>query len=94
MSSSAAEIEEILKAAFSPVHLSLIDKSCGCGEAFDCLLVSFSFEAQTQLQRHRAVNKALGDKLSAIHAFSLQCLTPQEWEKKNKETKQHTDAAS
>lgn len=71
-------IEEKLQASFSPSRLTLIDKSCGCGAAFDCVVVSNSFQGQDPLSRHRAVNKAIAEEIASIHAFSLKCYTPEE----------------
>jgi len=40
------------------------------------------FEGKPLLQRHRTVNKALAVELEHIHAITLKCLTPAQWEEK------------
>ncbi|KFH17564.1 BolA family protein [Toxoplasma gondii MAS] len=75
-------VEEKLKKALSPAFLKLEDKSCGCGAAYDCVIVSDAFDGKKLLQRHRMVNEALKDELPSIHAFSMQCHTPDEWRSK------------
>lgn len=37
------------------------------------------------LARHREVNAALAEELKAIHAITLKCLTPAQWEEKQKQ---------
>ncbi|CBZ53287.1 putative BolA-like domain containing protein [Neospora caninum Liverpool] len=74
-----AVVEAKLQQALSPALLKLEDKSCGCGAAFDCVIVSEAFDGKKLLQRHRMVNEALKDELPSIHAFSIQCHTPEEW---------------
>ncbi|PFH33087.1 BolA family protein [Besnoitia besnoiti] len=75
-------LEKKLQQALSPAVLKLEDKSCGCGAAYDCVVVSSAFDGKRLLERHRMVNEALKEELPSIHAFSMQCHTPQEWEKK------------
>jgi BolA protein len=49
------------------------------GGHFAVLIVSASFEGQSQLQRQRRVYAALADELKGrIHALSMICLTPSE----------------
>ncbi|OEH76190.1 hypothetical protein cyc_06984 [Cyclospora cayetanensis] len=75
-----SEVENMLREALNPVYLQLEDKSCGCGAAYNCLLVSSAFEGLKALERQRLVNKALGKSLEEIHAFSMKCYTPEEWQ--------------
>jgi stress-induced morphogen len=42
------------------------------------------FEGKPLLQRHRTVNSALAAELEHIHAITLKCLTPAQWEEKKK----------
>lgn len=37
------------------------------------------------LARHREVNAALAEELKAIHAITLKCLTPAQWEEKQQQ---------
>ena len=84
MAPSQAEIEDLLRRGLNPSYLLLDDKSCGCGEAYDCIIVTDQFEGLKMLARNRLVNKTLGDKLSTIHAFSMRCYTPTEWQEKQR----------
>lgn len=79
-------LETKLQQAFQPVLVRLQDKSCGCGAAYDCLIVSDMFANKRLLDRHRMVNEVLKEDLPSIHAFSMQCHTPQEWEAKQQNT--------
>lgn len=83
MTSSQETLEAQLREALQPTFLLLEDKSCGCGTAYDSVVVSPLFEGLKILARQRLVNKALGKRLEEIHAFSMQCFTPAEWEKRN-----------
>lgn len=74
-------IEEKLTCALKPTFLELIDKSCGCGTSFDATIVSENFLSKNLLQRHRIVNAVIQDEIKNIHAFSMRCHTPTEYEK-------------
>ncbi|KAF8822384.1 BolA family protein [Cardiosporidium cionae] len=67
---------------FSPLFVSLVDTSGGCGAAFQLVIVSDTFAGKTQVQRHRMVNEVLHEEMKEIHALSMKCRTPLEWEKK------------
>ncbi len=54
------------------------------GAKFEVLTVSSMFEGKPLLQRHRTVNSALAAELEHIHAITLKCLTPAQWEEKKK----------
>lgn len=83
-----AQIRERLQAALQPVRLDIVDDShkhaghagaAGGGGHFSALIVSAAFEGRRLLQRHRMVYAALGEMMNAdIHAFSMQCRTPEE----------------
>jgi stress-induced morphogen len=53
----------------------------GCGQMYETIIVSSQFANKRSLQRHRAVNTALKQEIAAMHAWSAQCYTPEEWEK-------------
>ncbi|VWU51780.1 BolA-like protein, putative [Hepatocystis sp. ex Piliocolobus tephrosceles] len=74
-------IEEKISSALTPTVLELIDKSCGCGTAFDALIVSNNFTDKRLLDRHRLVNNIIKEELPKIHAFSMKCHTPVEYDK-------------
>lgn len=57
------------------------DISAGCGQSFDVVVVTNSFEGKSKLQRNRLVNKILKDDIAQIHAFTCKCYTESEWSK-------------
>ena len=80
--SKSQEIEERLRAAFSPRELEVVDDSeshrghAGFQEGgeshFDVRIRSDAFEGQSRVARHRAVHAALGpDLIGRIHALAL-----------------------
>jgi acid stress-induced BolA-like protein IbaG/YrbA len=53
------------------------------GRHFSARVVSETFAGLPALERHRRVYRALGGHVGgAIHAFTLEALTPTEWQKK------------
>jgi BolA protein len=79
-------IQEKLQAAFTPLHLEIIDESGnhnvpeGAQSHFRVTLVSPSFEGKSLITRHRQVNQILSDELrDHVHALALHTLTPEEW---------------
>ncbi|HBH35019.1 MAG TPA: BolA family transcriptional regulator [Gammaproteobacteria bacterium] len=79
-------IEQQLNAAFSPLHIEVLDESHmhsvpeGALSHFKVTLVSPQFEQKSLLQRHRAVNQILAHELeNGIHALALHTMTPDEW---------------
>ena len=53
----------------------------GDGQHFEALVVSRAFEGRSRVQRHQLVYAALGERMrEEIHALSMRCLTPQEWQ--------------
>jgi acid stress-induced BolA-like protein IbaG/YrbA len=57
----------------------------GDGQHFQALVVSSAFAGKSRVQRHQLVYKALGDRMrEEIHALSMQTLTPEEWNKKDR----------
>lgn len=74
-------IEEKLTTALNPTFLELVDKSCGCGSSFNAIIVSNEFTSVGLLDRQRLVHKILKEELESIHAFSMKCHTPSEYEK-------------
>lgn len=75
-------IEDKIRSALSPTFLNIIDKSGGCGAAFDAVIVSTLFEGKRLIERHRLVNASIAEEMSKIHAFTMKCHTPKEWEDK------------
>ena len=62
-------------------HLEVV----GDGQHFQALVVSAQFAGRNRVQRHQLVYAALGDRMrEEIHALSMQTLTPEEWNKKDR----------
>ena len=57
----------------------------GDGQHFQAVVVSPQFAGKNRVQRHQLVYAALGDRMrEEIHALSMQTLTPEEWNKKDR----------
>jgi acid stress-induced BolA-like protein IbaG/YrbA len=57
----------------------------GDGQHFQAVIVSTQFAGKSRIQRHQLVYAALGDRMrEEIHALSMQTLTPEEWNKKDR----------
>ena len=85
----AAEIETLLRAAFAPSHLAVINDSArhhghagddGSGEShFTVEIESAAFANLSRLARQRAVNSALGDiPGQRVHALAIKARAPGE----------------
>lgn len=83
------EMEILLKAAFAPSHLAIINDSAshhghsgddGSGEShFTVEIESAAFAGVGRLQRQRMVNKALGDLPGQrVHALAIKAKAPGE----------------
>lgn len=83
------EMEALLKAAFAPAHLAVINDSDshrghaghdGTGEShFTVEIESAAFAGQSRVNRQRMVNKALGDLPGQrIHALAIKARAPGE----------------
>ncbi len=87
MSAVAAELEALLRQAFSPQHLALRDDSAAHashagareGGHFAVWIVSSRFAGLKPLERHRLVYAAAAPLLAdRIHALQISALTPEE----------------
>ena len=85
--SIAAEINDTLVDALSPLRLDVIDESHrhnvpqGAESHFKLVIVSEAFEGQGLVARHRSINRLLADQLAGpVHALGLHTHTPAEWE--------------
>ena len=85
MGVSGEELAAELRAALAAEYITIEDKSCGCGAAFECIIVSPQFEGLTHLQRQRKVFALIKSQMQQLHALQLQTFTPKEWQQK-----QHT----
>ncbi|ORY42155.1 bola-like protein, partial [Rhizoclosmatium globosum] len=74
-----SQLESVLREKLSATHVEATDKSDGCGQNFEVIVVSALFEGKPLLARHRLVNDAAKDEISKVHAFSQKCYTPQQW---------------
>ncbi len=82
---TAESLTATLKEKLGAAHVQAEDMSGGCGQAFNAIIVSDQFEKKTILARHRLVNSALKAEIAAIHAWTPKCLTPEQWEKQQRE---------
>ncbi len=83
------EIEQLLRTAFSPVFLEVINDSAshhghagddGSGEShFTIVIQAEAFLGKSRLDRQRMVNKALGDiPGDRVHALAIKASAPNE----------------
>lgn len=78
-------IEYILVLCLNPVFLTITDKSQGCGEVYESILVSDRFQGLPTPQRHSLVFKLLGRSVvSRIKSFSVTCYTSAEWDESDR----------
>ncbi|XP_055851277.1 bolA-like protein DDB_G0274169 [Episyrphus balteatus] len=75
------EITEILTKELAPVHLEVIDSSNGSESHFRVLIVSEKFNNLPLIKCHRLVTDLVKTKIDsgAVHAFSVETLTPNKW---------------
>ena len=83
----AEAITAALTSTFEPLHLEVLNESYmhsvprGSETHFKVVLVSASFDGQSLIQRHRAVNAALAPQFQqGLHALSIVARTPAQWE--------------
>lgn len=78
-------LEHILRAALTPVHLSLDNEShqhAGQRQEshFRAVIVSEHFAGLALIARHRLVNEAIAaERNRGLHALALHTYTPDEW---------------
>lgn len=70
------QIEEWIRSGLACEHLSV----GGDGRHFEALIVSQGFDGLSRVQRQQRVNAVLREhfETEALHALSMQCLTPTE----------------
>lgn len=87
----AARLETVLREAFSPVALQIVDDSArhaghagaqpGGETHFNVVVVSAAFQGMNRVARSRAVHAALEAEFAGgLHALSLTLRTPEEAE--------------
>ena len=79
-------IQEKLSAAFSPIHLAVINEShmhnvpAGSESHFKVVIVSEAFVGKRLLPCHRMVNEVLAEELAKnIHALAIHTYDPEKW---------------
>ncbi len=82
-------IEQRLNAGFPQLEMSIENEShMHAGPAteshFKLVLITPAFEGLSQVKRHQAVYKVLGDVMSRIHALALHTFSAEEWLKQTK----------
>ena len=57
----------------------------GDGHHFEAVIVSSEFAGKSRVQRQQRVFAVVGEKMerNEIHALSMKCYTPGEWEQRN-----------
>lgn len=79
------DIEEILRKALAPLHLTVTNESHlhtvppGSESHFNVVIVSKHFAGKGLIQRHRHLHALLAKELERLHALALHCYTPEEW---------------
>lgn len=84
------DLTELLEAGLEATHVDIVDEShrhaghAGArsgGGHYQALLVSEKFADSNIVARQRLVYSILGQRMgTSIHAFSMQTMTPAEWE--------------
>ncbi len=84
--SISSQIEDKVRAHFSPDHLEVINESHnhnvapGSSTHFKLIVVAAAFQGKTAVTRHRSLYGILGDELqNGVHALALHLYTPEEW---------------
>ena len=71
-----AEIEKLIAAGLQGCSVKVLSDD---NTHFEAIIVSAEFAGKRPLQRHQMVYRTLGDAVGgAIHALSIQALTPEE----------------
>lgn len=86
---SKAQIEAMLKTAFEPHYIDVIDESAyhathaGARESggghYQVIIVSEAFHGKTKIERHRMVYEVLKPIQMLIHAIAIYAKTPAEF---------------
>ncbi|MBL8630131.1 MAG: BolA family transcriptional regulator [Rhodospirillaceae bacterium] len=77
MAMSAAEIEEMIKAAFPDATVEIEDLR-GDGDHYAATVVSAAFAGKSRVQQHQMVYTALKGKMGGVlHALALTTSAPQ-----------------
>jgi BolA protein len=79
------ELESRLTESLAPVHLEVLNEShlhnVPKGSETHFKVASAAFEGKSRVDRHRAVQRALGDQFRAgLHALTITAMSPDEWQ--------------
>eukprot|EP01084_Bolivina_argentea_P278151 475063_1 len=76
-------IEDLLNKEFEPTHLEVINEAHTCDNMrIKVIIVSDKFKDVSTIDRHRNVQKALGDMMEKdIHAITIKAKTPVQWKR-------------
>jgi len=81
-----AELTSRLTETLAPVHLEVVNESHlhnvpkGSETHFKVVIASAAFEGKSRVDRHRTVQRALGDQFRAgLHALTITAMSPDEW---------------
>jgi len=76
-----AVVQSVLEQGMPCQHVAVT----GDGHHFYATIVSVEFAGKSRVQRQQRVLAVVGTKMESneIHALSMKCYTPEEWEKLN-----------
>ncbi len=84
--SRANVLTQRLSEAFTPEHLEVVNESHmhsvpkGSETHFRVVVAAAAFEGKSRIERHRAVQRALGDEFrSGLHALTISAFSAKEW---------------
>lgn len=82
----ATSVESLLRTkllGLQPAHLHIQNESAshsrGSESHFNVLVVADRFTGLSRLQKHQLVYELLAEELKKVHALTLTCKTPEEW---------------
>ncbi|MFG1358628.1 BolA/IbaG family iron-sulfur metabolism protein [Xanthobacter pseudotagetidis] len=76
MAMAAADIEELVKAAFPDAEVVIVDLA-GDGDHYAARITSQAFKGKSRVQQHQMVYAALkGNMGGVLHALALETIAP------------------
>lgn len=73
---NSSELKTLLESAFPEAQVDVVSDD---GVHYAARIVATGFAGESRIARHRAVYRALGERVGRdIHALSLETLTPEE----------------
>ena len=82
----SGEIKKLIESELPGVSVQIDGAD---GVHFQAVIIGDVFNGLTQIKRHQAVYRALGDKMGReIHALSMQTYTAAEWEQRQRGSKE------